>query len=71
MRCPILQDIMKQIEGREFTIRDYADSLFFSTAMEICNHYLHDINLAYQINDLLWLGRNYNLIGNSYRESAY
>lgn len=62
---------MNHVEGKEFSIQDYADTLFFSTAMGVSRHYLHDINLAYRVNDLLWLGKNYNLIGNSYKESTY
>lgn len=67
----VLHDIMKEIENKEFEIRDVKDTYFFMTAMEIARHHLFDPNLAKRINALLHKGENYNLIGDSYRESAY
>lgn len=67
----VLVDIMNQIEGKEFHIRDIKDTHFFVTAMEICRNHLHDKNLAKRVNDLLHVGDNFNLIGDSYKESVY
>ncbi|XKL59289.1 hypothetical protein PGB90_000305 [Kerria lacca] len=67
----ILSSILDNIQGKEFTIRDSSDVLFFFTAMDTCRYYLNDINIAYRVNELLWFGNNYNLIGNSIRESIY
>lgn len=67
----VLVDIMNQIEGKEFSIRDIKDTHFFVTAMETCRNHLLDKNLAKRVNDLLHVGDNYNLIGDSYRESVY
>lgn len=67
----ILHDIMNHIEGKEFEIKDIRDTHFFVTAMENCRHHLFDANLAKRVNALLHHGENYNLIGDSYKESAY
>lgn len=62
---------MNEIEGKEFKIQDIKDTNFFATAMDICKTYLHDRNLAERINKLLNFKDNYNLIGDSYKESVY
>lgn len=67
----VLVDIMNQIEGKEHKIRDLRDTFFFMTAMDVCRNHLHDRNLAKRVNDLLHLGDNYNLIGDSLKESIY
>lgn len=67
----VLIDILNQIEGKEFQIRDPRDIQFFVTAMEICNLHLHDKGLAKRVNALLHTGDNYNLIGDSFKESVY
>lgn len=67
----VLIDILNQIEGKEFTIRDPRDTQFFVTAMEVCNRHLNDKNLAKRVDALLHLGDNYNLIGDSFKESVY
>lgn len=67
----VLVDILNQIEGKEFTIRDPRDTQFFVAAMEVCNRHLNDKNLAKRVDALLHLGDNYNLIGDSFKESVY
>lgn len=67
----VLIDIMNEIEGKEFEIQDIRDTHFFVTAMEICRHHLFSTDLAKRVNALLHTGENYNLIGDSYKESNY
>lgn len=67
----VLIDIMNEIDGKEFKIQDIRDIHFFVTAMEICRHHLFSADLAKRVNALLHTGENYNLIGDSYKESNY
>lgn len=67
----VLVDILNEIEGKEFEIRDIKDTNFFVTAMDVCRNHLFDLDLAKRVNALLHHGENYNLIGDSYRESIY
>jgi pentatricopeptide repeat domain-containing protein 3 len=68
----VLLDIMNEIEKKDILeIRDIKDTHFFMTAMEVARYHLFDANLAKRINTLLHKGENYNLIGDSYKESAY
>jgi pentatricopeptide repeat domain-containing protein 3 len=67
----VIIDILNQIEGKEFKIRDIKDTHFFVTAMDVCRNHLHDRTLAKRVNDLLHVGNNYNLIGDSFKESIY
>jgi pentatricopeptide repeat domain-containing protein 3 len=67
----VLVDIMNQLDGKEFQIQDIKDTFFFVTAMDICRNHLHDKELAKRVDNLLHLGENYNLIGDSYKESIY
>lgn len=67
----VLVDILNEIENKEFKIEDIKDTFFFVTAMDVCRYHLHDKDLAYRVNQLLHIGNNYNLIGDSYKESIY
>lgn len=67
----ILHDIMNEIENKEFHIQDPKDTFFFVTAMDVCRNHLHDKDLAKRVNNLLHFKDNYNLIGDSYKESIY
>lgn len=67
----VLVDILNEIEGKEFQIQDIRDTSFFVTAMEICRNHVQDKNLAKKLNELLHTGKNYDLIGDSYKESVY
>ncbi|XP_067012701.1 small ribosomal subunit protein mS39 [Anabrus simplex] len=67
----ILLEIMNHIDGQHFTIQDPKDTFFFVTAMDVCRNHLQDVDLAYRVDALLHAGNNYNLIGDSYKESIY
>jgi pentatricopeptide repeat domain-containing protein 3 len=67
----VIVDILNQIEGKEFTMRDIKDTNFFVTAMDVCRNHLLDRSLAKRVDDLLHTGDNYNLIGDSFKESTY
>jgi pentatricopeptide repeat domain-containing protein 3 len=67
----ILVDIMRENQGKSFTIQDPKDTFFFVTAMDICRNHLQDLDLAQKVNELLHVGNNYDLIGDSYKESIY
>ncbi|XP_058126412.1 small ribosomal subunit protein mS39 [Anopheles ziemanni] len=67
----VLHDIMNEVEGKAFNIQDPKDTFFFVTAMDVCRNHLHDKELAKRVNQLLHHGDNYNLIGDSYKESIY
>lgn len=67
----VLVDILNEIDGKEFEIRDIKDTMFFSAAMDVCKNHLYDLNLAKRLDALLHQGENYNLIGDSYKESLY
>lgn len=68
---PVLFDIMPKIENRAHKIRDIKDTYFFVTAMDVCRNHLQDVNLARRVHALLNYENNYNLIGDSYKESIY
>lgn len=67
----ILHDIMREVENKEHFIRDISDTHFFVTAMDICNLHLNDFELAKRVDRLLHIGNNYDLIGDSFKESIY
>jgi len=67
----ILVDILREIEGKSFEIQDPKDTFFFVTAMDVCRNHLQDLELAQKVNTLLHVGTNYDLIGDSYKESVY
>jgi pentatricopeptide repeat domain-containing protein 3 len=67
----VLVDILNEIEGKEFEMRDIKDTMFFVQAMDVCRNHLYDLNLAKRVDAFLHLGENYNLIGDSYKESIY
>jgi pentatricopeptide repeat domain-containing protein 3 len=67
----ILVDIMDLTDGQTFSIRDPKDTFFFVTAMDICRNHLQDIGLAHRVNKLLHTANNYDLIGDSFKESIY
>lgn len=62
---------MNEIEDKEHEIKDIKDTFFFTTAMDICRNHLHDKDLAKRVDKLLHFGNNYNLLGDSYKESVY
>ncbi|KAI4458769.1 pentatricopeptide repeat domain-containing protein 3 [Holotrichia oblita] len=67
----VLEDILVEIENKEHKIQDLIDTFFFVTAMDVCRNHLHDKELAKRVNKLLHHGSNYDLIGDSFKESIY
>lgn len=67
----ILVNILDQIEGQSFAIQDPRDVFFFVTAMDVCSNHLQDKEVANRVNSLVHTGENYNLIGDSFKESIY
>lgn len=67
----VLVDILNQVEGQEFRIENAKDTYFFVTAMDVCRNHLADKDLAKRVDQLLHHANNYDLIGDSYKESIY
>ncbi|XP_057651998.1 protein PTCD3 homolog, mitochondrial [Diorhabda carinulata] len=67
----ILHDIIVQVENKNHEIRDISDTNFFVTAMDVCKNHLKDVDLAIRVDKLLHFDSNYDLIGDSYKESIY
>ncbi|XP_068205724.1 small ribosomal subunit protein mS39 [Palaemon carinicauda] len=67
----MLISILDQIEGKKFEIQDIKDTFFFVTAMDVCCNHLKNFSVAHRVNEVLHTGDNYNLIGDSYKESIY
>ncbi|XP_043643387.1 protein PTCD3 homolog, mitochondrial [Drosophila teissieri] len=67
----VIVDILNDISGKEFQIQHPKDTYFFATAMDVCRNHLHDKSLAKKVDELLHTGKNYDLIGDSFKESIY
>lgn len=67
----VIVDIFNEIDGQAFEMQHQKDTFFFVTAMDVCRNHLQDRNLAKRVNDLLHVGNNYELIGDTYKESIY
>ncbi|KAH8320055.1 hypothetical protein KR074_012430 [Drosophila pseudoananassae] len=67
----IIVDILNDIGGKELEIVHPKDTYFFATAMDVCRNHLHDKSLAKKVDALLHTGKNYDLIGDSFKESIY
>ncbi|XP_075165781.1 small ribosomal subunit protein mS39 [Haematobia irritans] len=67
----VIVDILNEIQGKEFKIQHPKDTYFFATAMDVCRNHLHDRSLAVKVDKLLHTGNNYELIGDTYKESIY
>ncbi|XP_022230990.2 protein PTCD3 homolog, mitochondrial [Drosophila obscura] len=67
----VIVDILNEIAGREFRVEHPKDTYFFATAMDVCRNHLNDKSLAKKVNQLLHTGNNYDLIGDSFKESVY
>lgn len=67
----VLVDIINEIQDKSFEIQDQKDTFFFVTAMDVCRNHLNDKELAKRVDKLLHTGNNYNLVGDSYKESIY
>lgn len=62
---------MDQLENKSISIQHPQDTYFFITAMDVCRNHLQDHELAKRVDQLLHLHNNYDLIGDSYKESIY
>lgn len=70
-KSTILVDILNQLEGKSLIIEDLADTNFFVAAMENCRYHLQNFDVALRVHSILLTNKNYNLIGDSYKESIY
>lgn len=70
-KSTILVDILNVLEGKSLVIKDIADTIFFTAAMENCRYHLQNFDVALKVHSLLLTQNNYNLIGDSYKESIY
>ncbi|CAI6343787.1 unnamed protein product [Macrosiphum euphorbiae] len=70
-KSTILVDILNLIEEKPLSIKDLADTNFFMAAMENCRYHLQNVDVALRVHSVLLKAKNYNLIGDSYRESVY
>ncbi|CAH0391657.1 unnamed protein product [Bemisia tabaci] len=69
---PILNEILDFLETQgNLEARDAEDINFFVAAMNVCTYKLEDLNLAYRLNNVLHTGNNYDLMGDSLKESIY
>ncbi|XP_006168444.1 pentatricopeptide repeat domain-containing protein 3, mitochondrial [Tupaia chinensis] len=66
----IIYGIMNELVGKKFSPRDVDDDMFFQTAMKVCSS-LRDLELAYQVHDLLNTGDNRKFIGHDFRRNFY
>lgn len=73
----VLRDVMAELErdavaAERLECRSVRDTWFFVTAMDVCrNHLGGDRELAKRVDRLLHRGNNYDLMGDSYKESIY
>lgn len=67
----LLEEILNEIEGREFTVQHIMDTFFFVTAMEVARHKHMDRDLGLRVDRLLHTGNNWRLMGDSYKERVY
>lgn len=67
----VLQEILDEVEGKEWLPQIPADHYFFHTAMTVCRNHLADSHLGNRLNNLLNYGRNVNLLGDTRHESNY
>lgn len=67
----ILADILKELHGKDLKIQDPKDIHFFVTAMDVARNHLQNLELAESVDKLLHTGDNYDLIGDSFKESIY
>lgn len=70
-KSTILIDILNLIEEKSLSIKDLVDTNFFTAAMENCRYHLQNVDVALRVHSILLKEKNYNLIGDSYRESVY
>ncbi|XP_028902418.1 pentatricopeptide repeat domain-containing protein 3, mitochondrial [Ornithorhynchus anatinus] len=68
--APMIYEIMNEIQGKRFFPQDLDDDKFFQAAMRVCFS-LKDLELAYQVHDLMRTGDNWKFIGNDSQRVFY
>ncbi|KAM6953304.1 small ribosomal subunit protein mS39 [Aplochiton taeniatus] len=66
----ILQEVISEMVGKSFSCQDPDDVNFYCSAMRICLD-TKDIEQAYRVLNLLGVGENWRLLGDSYQQSVY
>ncbi|XP_037116430.1 pentatricopeptide repeat domain-containing protein 3, mitochondrial [Syngnathus acus] len=66
----MLQEVMSELAGKSFTCQDPGDVLFFASAMRLCMDY-KDLELGYKIQNLVEVGENWRLLGDSFQRTIY
>ncbi|XP_061141685.1 small ribosomal subunit protein mS39 [Syngnathus typhle] len=66
----MLQEVMSELAGKSFTCQDPGDVLFFASAMRVCMDY-KDLELGYKIQNLVEVGENWRLLGDSFQRNIY
>uniref|UniRef100_A0A8C8RGW4 Small ribosomal subunit protein mS39 n=1 Tax=Pelusios castaneus TaxID=367368 RepID=A0A8C8RGW4_9SAUR len=66
----IIYDVMKEIEGKSFVVRDPDDTSFFARAMLICFS-LKDVELAYRLDKVFDTGDHWKLVRDVRNQNAY
>ncbi|XP_077434029.1 small ribosomal subunit protein mS39 isoform X2 [Vanacampus margaritifer] len=66
----ILQSVMSELAGKSLTCQDPGDVMFFSDAMRVCLDY-KELGLGYEIQNLVDVGENWRLLGDTYQASVY
>ncbi|KAJ8015167.1 hypothetical protein DPEC_G00023330 [Dallia pectoralis] len=66
----ILQEVLTEVAGKTFVPQDPDDVYFFSTAIRICLE-TKDLESAYRVHNLLNVGENWRLLGDSFQQSIY
>ncbi|XP_060043287.1 small ribosomal subunit protein mS39 [Erinaceus europaeus] len=66
----LIYDIINELKGKKFTPKDTEDDMFFQSAMRVCSS-LRDLELAYEVHDILNTGENWKFIGPYQRRNFY
>ena len=67
----ILLDVLRELKGRDFTMRDSRDTLFMGTAMEVAAKHLQDAEVAKTVHALFNEGRNALFLTEAVKEHFY
>lgn len=67
----ILVDILRELKGKEWRMRDARDALFMSAAMEVAGKHLQDAEVAKKVHQFLNEGRHVQFLTDANREQVY
>ncbi|XP_066156302.1 small ribosomal subunit protein mS39 [Euwallacea fornicatus] len=70
-KSSVLANVLMEVANKSHEIRDISDTNFFVTAMDVANNHLNNVILGQKVHELLMFKNNYDLIGDSYKESIY